>query len=152
MRNDVPGFRLGGSPAPNQNPMQTLNGDVSDSWAEGSSSSVHQSLQTCKHVRETSSVQTYKLVSGFWKGGSSASFHYPMQTDVQTSSSVQTHWLACSTCAVAKLTAQFAPYPYRHKIARIHGNKRRCAVHGNCLGRLVHLSILPASTFIASFN
>ena len=78
MRNDVSGFRLGGNPAPNQNPMQTLNEDVSDSWAGGSSSSAHQSMQTIR--QDSSSVQTHELVSGYWGDGSSASSHYPMQT------------------------------------------------------------------------
>ena len=78
MRNDVSGFRLGGKHAPNQNPMQTLNEDVSDSWAGGSSSPAHQSMQTSMQVNP--SVQTHKLVSGYWGDGSDTSSHYPMQT------------------------------------------------------------------------
>ena len=106
MRNDVSGFRLGGTPAPNQNPMQTLNEDVSDSWAGGSSSPAHQSMQTSMQV--SSSVQTHELVSGYWGDGSSASSHYPMQTGSCFSELTDLSMLNSLACLVDRPAVQMS--------------------------------------------
>ena len=132
MRNDVSGFRLGGTPAPNQNPMQTLNEDVSDSWAGGSSSSAHQSMQTSR--QDSSSVQTHELVSGYWGDGIIASSHYPMQTGNCCSKlissldmfSVQTHLPSLlgsrtsSTVCTVPISAQDSLSNGRNKNSSLH--------------------------------
>ena len=70
-------------PAFDQNPMQTCKDD-SESWAEGSSSSVQPSMQTASKLAD--------LRSGYWTGGCLAPVHYPKASMYRHPLASRTHF------------------------------------------------------------